>query len=82
MTTFNNLQALATAGIYCTQARCNDTWSRCLESRLEVAMKTEATPVFFTDGQRGREFTTGYKGYKFTVTENFTTGQFMLTIKN
>ena len=81
MTLFNNLQALSTAAIYAVSARCNDNESFRLENNLISAFRDEPTPVFYVDGQKGREVTVTFKGYTFTVTENFTTGQFMLTIK-
>ena len=82
---FNNIQALATAAIYATNARCNDAQAQALETAINEAFRNDARPTFFLaeDGLvKGREVSVEFKGYTYTISESYTTGKYTVTIKN
>ena len=64
---FNNIQALATAAIYATNARCNDAQAQELEDAISAAF-------IFAD----RQVTVTFKGTTYTIVKS--NGQYALTI--
>ena len=82
MTTFNSISAAATAAIYCVFQRVSEENLQTVENQISEQFNTNATPVFYVDGQKGAEVSVNFKGYTFIVTENFNTGEYTVAIKN